>query len=89
VSTRRKPTKLVDVPMAIASDGTPLLNITHLVDAADPVATVRRLLAEGHTLFVGVMAPPGYRKRMAKDIEDAAAELACRIGERVVRPTKR
>jgi streptomycin 6-kinase len=89
MSTRKHPAKLIDAPMALASDGTPLLNITHVVDATDPVAVVRTLLAAGHTLFIGVVVPARCRRRMAKDIDDAATEVACRIGGRVVRPTKR
>jgi hypothetical protein len=88
MSTRRRG-KLLDAPMAITSHGQPLLNITHLDDATDPVAVVRRFLAAGHTVFIGVAVPPRDRKRMAKDIEDAAAEIVCRIGGRLGRPTKR
>ena len=88
MSTRRRG-KLLDPPMAITSDGQPLLNITHLDEAADPVAVVGRLLAEGHAVFIGVAVPARYRKRLAKDIEGAAAEIVCRIGGRLGRPTKR
>jgi len=88
VSTRRRG-KLLDAPMALTSDGEPLLNIAHLNDAADPVAMVRRLLAEGHTIFVGVTVPRRDRRRLMKDIEDAAAEIVCRIGGRLGRPTRR
>jgi hypothetical protein len=75
--------------MAMTSDGKPLLNVTHLNEATDPAAVVRRLLVEGQTLFIGVAVPARYRKRLAKDIEGAAAEIVCRIGGRLGRPTKR
>ena len=82
MSTRRKP-RLVDAPMALASDGTPLLNITHLVDAPDPVAAIRGLLAAGHTLFVGVVVPARDRKRFAGEVEDALADVVGRTGTRL------
>jgi hypothetical protein len=88
VSARRA-AKLLDTPMAITSDGQPLLNITHMEEASDPVGVVERLLDEGHTLFIGVAVPARYRRRLAKDIEGAAAEIVCRIGGRLGRPTKR
>ena len=84
MSTRRKP-RLVDAPTAWASDGTLLLNITHLVDAGDPVAAVRRLLADGHTLFIGVAVPLRDRQRLAKDVEDALADAVGRMGPKVRR----
>jgi hypothetical protein len=75
--------------MAITSDGQALLNIAHLIDATDPLAAVTKLVAEGRRLFIGVVVPARDRRRLAKDIEDAAAEIICRIGGRLGRPTKR
>ena len=82
MSARQKP-RLVDAPMALTSDSTPLLNLTHVVDATNLVAAVRRLLAAGHTLFVGVVVPARDRKRLAGEVEDALADVVGRTGARL------
>jgi len=82
VTGRRKP-RLVDSPMALASDGTPLLNVTHLVDVDDPVAAVRRLLADGHTLFIGVTLPTELRREHLREVHDVLADAVGRLGPRL------
>ena len=51
----KKVTVVSDAPMALASDGKLLVNVTHLKDG-DILEAARELLDAGHTLFVGIAA---------------------------------
>jgi hypothetical protein len=72
--------------MALASDGTLLLNIamTHGPDA--PEALLERALARGGKVFIGVALPGRHRARLLHDIDDAALDVAGRIGPATIRP---
>lgn len=80
-----KKAKLVDDPIAITSGGQLLLNVTHLDGMADAVAAVRRLLDEGHQVFVGIAVPVGLRRQLRRDIDDATADVVGRLGPRLRR----
>ena len=72
---------LLDAPMAVASDGTVLLNLTHIVaDKNDLDAIIAVACATGLPVFVGVVVPVRHRARLAHDIDDALAGAAGRIG---------
>jgi len=60
-------------PMAVASDGSILLNIA-LAGDQDIVKLVERALAEGGTVFVGVAITEAERVLALKRADDAAAE---------------
>lgn len=88
MKTTKKPKrggKLVDAPMALASDGTLLLNVAHLDGMANVVAAVQRLLDDGHQVFVGVAVPARLRRELLRDVEDAAADVVGRLGPRLRR----
>ena len=86
MTTRKKP-NVSDAPMAIASNGMVLVNLTHL-ENGDVLEAARKHLDEGHQVFVGVVVPRHLRASLAKDFEDAASDLTCRIGGRLVRRTR-
>jgi hypothetical protein len=75
----------MDAPIAVASDGTIIVNATHLDAGTDPIAAVRRLLDEGHEIFVGVVVPNNLRRELLRDVDDAAADLVGRLGAKLGR----
>ncbi len=76
-----------DAPIALASDGMVLVNLRQL-ENGDVLEAARKHLDEGHQVFVGVVVPQRHRASLAKDVEDAASELACRMGGRLVRRSR-
>jgi len=83
-TAKKRRVNVSDAPMAITSGGDVLVNLAHLKNG-DVLEAARRHLDKGHQVFVGVVVPQRHRARLAKDIEDAASELACRTGGRLVR----
>jgi hypothetical protein len=81
----RYPANVSLAPMALASDGSVLLNIAEFQDDLSIVGLARTADASGLTVFVGVAVPPGLRARLLGDIGDAASDIAGRLGEHVVR----
>ena len=78
---RRKP-RIYDAPMAVASDGTILINVAHVEDERDVAKLVERAAAEGH-VFIGVGLTARECSRIKKPIDDALAEIvACTWGRR-------
>jgi hypothetical protein len=82
--TTPKRANVSDAPMALASDGMVLVNLTHLQNG-DVLEAARKHLDQGHQIFVGLVVPERHRAGLAKDFEDAASELTCRMGGRLVR----
>ena len=80
-----KNSKFVDAPIAVASDGTVIVNITHLDDTADVTEAVQQLLAEGHQVFVGVVVPAALRRALLRDVNDGLADAVGRLGPRLRR----
>ena len=87
MSTKKRMPKVVDAPMAVTSAGDVLVNLTHLANG-DVLEAARKHLDEGHQVFVGLVVPRRHRVGLAKDIEDAASEMACRMGGRLVRRSR-
>ena len=81
--------KLLDAPLAVASDGTLLVNVAHLDGMPDPVAAVQRLVDDGHQVFVGVAVPAPLRRELLRDIDGAAADVVGRLGPRLRRQRAR
>ncbi len=88
MSTLKRKGKVLDAPMAITSDGTVLLNVTHLKNG-DALEAARELLAEGHEVFVGIAVPGQLRGELLRGIEDGAADLLGRIGPKLRQRTRR
>lgn len=84
-TTKKAEARLVDDPIAITSGGQLLLNTMHLDGMADPVAAIRRLLDDGHRVFVGIAVPKQLRREVLRDIDDAAADVVGRLGLRLRR----
>lgn len=78
--TRRPSKKICMAPMAVTSAGDVLLNMAEFQDDLSPSALVRNAKAIGFALFVGVVVPERLRRRLARDIDDAAADITGRLG---------
>jgi len=70
-------------PMALASDGSLLLNIAEFQDETSPDALLRAAQATGLVVFVGVIVPANRRKTLLHYLDDAVAEVAGRIGAKL------
>ena len=81
-------TKLIDTPMAIASDGTLLINLTHLDSAGDVLRDARRLMRDGHQVFVGVALGPGMRRLVLREVDQVLADVVGRAGPRLSGPRR-
>lgn len=71
--------------IAIALDGTVLLNVAHLHAAQDPAAIVKCAIEEGGDLFIGIALPARDAKEALRWLENGAAEAAGHVGGRLHR----
>lgn len=80
---RRSRSRISTAPLAVASDGAILVNAAEfaLVTSFDDV--VKNAKASGLPVFVGVVV--AARNNVMKAIEDAAADVAGRVGGRAQR----
>jgi hypothetical protein len=78
--SRRPSSKVCMAPMAVASDGSLLISVAEFQADTSIATLVRVAAATGLPIFVGVVVPHRFRARLAKDIDDAAADIAGRIG---------
>lgn len=85
----KQTSQLIDVPLALASDGTMLVSITHLEQIDDVAAVIARLIGEGHRLFIGVAVPGALRAKLLRDVDDGLADVVGRLGVRVLRRPRR
>jgi hypothetical protein len=70
--------------MAITSDGSLVVSMTHIDgDVDDVAAKLRQLLDEGHEVFVGVVVPAGLRRELDRDLEEVLADVVGRLGPRL------
>ena len=80
---KTKAGKVIDSPLAVASDGAVVINITHLdLDPLEP-GLVARLVEAGHLVLVAIAVPDRLGPELAKNIGDGAADLVGRLGPRV------
>lgn len=66
-------------PMAVTSDGTVLVNLTHVLDGEDALTLVDAL-PKNATVFVGIAVPDRSRQKVMHTIDNATAELVAIIG---------
>ncbi len=66
-------------PLALALDGSLLLNAAGQLDPALFAKLAQALSVRPSELFVGTRLPPAQRSQALKRFEDAAAEAAARI----------
>jgi hypothetical protein len=69
--------------MALASDGSILVNAAQLTTKDDLAAVVECARASGLPVFVGVIVPDRLRKEVLRDLDDAAADIVGRLGARL------
>lgn len=82
---KKKTGQLLDAPMAVTSGGSIVINVTHLdLDPNEP-DLVRRLVAEGHAVFVAVAVRTDLRAEVLGETQDALADVVGRVGRRVMR----
>ncbi len=62
--------------MAIAVDGTVVINVAHVDGERDPAALLRRALVEGGRLFIGVQLSPGETAEALRWLGNGGAEVA-------------
>jgi hypothetical protein len=73
--SRRRSKKVSTAPMAVASDGTLLLNIAMTDGPADPRKLVERALAQGSPVFIGVIANRSEVAVTKRWMDDATFEV--------------
>ncbi len=76
-------------PLALALDGSVLLNVTSLLDAATVAKVAAALAVDPAALFIGTTVPKAHRAQVLTRIDDAAAEVAARIQAQRVIESKR
>ncbi len=87
---RSRPSKTVcTAPMAVASDGSVLVNAYQLATKDGLAAAIEAARRTALVVFVGVVVPAKFGGKMAKDIDDATADVAGRLGAKLVRPGRR
>lgn len=72
-------------PMAIASDGTVLVNAHQLTTKNGLTNMLKCTENAGLEVFVGLAVPARLRSRLRKDLDDAVADVVGRLGPRLVR----
>jgi hypothetical protein len=66
-------------PLALALDGSLLLNVSGQIDPTLFAKLAQALAIQPSELFVGTRLPPAQRRQALDRLDDAAAEAAARI----------
>jgi hypothetical protein len=75
-------------PLALALDGSVLLNVSGRLDPATIARVAQALAVKPAELFIGTFLPPSQRVQALTRIDDAAAEAAARIQGEASAPTR-
>ncbi len=70
--------------MAVASDGTILVNAAQLTMSGTLASVVEVARESGLEMFVGVVVPERLLPRVLRDVDDAAADIVGRLGPALV-----
>jgi len=81
----RRSKRVCLAPLAVASDGSLLINMAEFQDDVRVEALVSSAKATGLVVFVAVVVPDGFREQVRRDLADAATDMAGRLGPKVVR----
>ncbi|MFI5302625.1 MAG: hypothetical protein ACHREM_31435 [Polyangiales bacterium] len=81
--------QILDAPLAVASDGTVLIGVAWLDHSSKAIDVAQKLVDEGQTIFIGIAIPRSMRADVLAEIENGAAEVAGRLGGRLVRRRRR
>ena len=73
--SERRSKRVSMAPMAVASDGTLLINVALTDGPDDPVKLVERALAQGTAVFVGVVATAQEIAVTKRWMDNATAEV--------------
>jgi len=81
--TPRPPPLLLDAPLAVATDGTLIANVTHAMAeiSDDPQDLLAEALASGRQVFLGVALTESEIDDAKKRLDDAAAEVVAMVVE--------
>jgi hypothetical protein len=82
--SRRRP-RVLNAPIALASDGKVVVNAAQLASIVDLNDLLACANATSLPIFVGVAIPPGLRGRFVREFDDAVADVVGRLGARVAR----
>jgi hypothetical protein len=74
--------RLHQAPLALATDGTVLVNVARLVDRDDLDRVIEHARDQGGPIFVGVLVPTADMPGLLHDLDDAAAEIAAWVSVR-------
>ena len=81
-----RPSKKVSMaPLAVTSDGSLIINLTQFQNDASLEALVARAKEIGLPVFVGIVVPSAVQGASVGIVDDAAAEVAGRLGGRSAR----
>jgi hypothetical protein len=75
--------------MALTSAGDLLVNMAEFQNETIPEALLHAAKAAGLIVFVGMVVPEGFERRLLRDVGDAARDIAGRLGPAVVRSKRR
>lgn len=87
----RKPATLEvhQAPLAIASDGTLLVNMHHWDGACDPQLLVDHAAELGGAVFIGIAVQPAEHRQALVQLDDAATSAAASLLARLVAKKRR
>lgn len=80
----RRLQQLVDVPLAVASDGVLLVGVAWCTDAKTVEAALAAALASGRPIFIGV-AVDALQGRLLRDLGDVVADSIGRFAVEIFR----
>jgi hypothetical protein len=72
-------------PLAFTSGGDWVINAAEYSNDVRPETLLRVAVATGLPVFIGVIVPVALRARLAKDVDDAAADIAGRLGAKLIK----
>ncbi len=70
-------------PMAVASDGTVIVNAGQLTTSGSLAAIIKLAESTGLAVFVGVIIPAHLRGRVLDVVDDALADVVGRLGPKI------
>jgi hypothetical protein len=71
--------RLHDVPIALGSDGSLILNLASAFATRDLAAVIRKARRDGRPLFVGVVLSANEHRDAVRRLDNASAETAARL----------
>ena len=86
---RAKDRPVLDAPIALASDGTLLVNVAQLSPGTVLDEILRYAEVTGLPIFIGVAVPGRLYKRFVRELDDAVADVVGRLGPRVTASCER